>query len=214
MFRENSSLDVDSLLKWSFFWGWFSIASFSRGVIAMTSWPPRRPRAEPRRRSDPGAEPPRRSRQPPRRPESPRPGPWWPAPGATEKCCVVDFQRWRKDHLTINKIGRSCTKTQRVSVSFLFMFFIIKVYLESKTFADFTILNLDWGVLEWLQMHRRGWPGPADGRPAERPERRPSRPAERRPRPGWPAGRTPRASGWQDTGLRYVGIRNIWIRIY
>jgi len=28
------------------------------------------------------------------------------------------------------------------------MFFIIKVYLESKTFADFTILNLDWGVLE------------------------------------------------------------------
>ena len=37
MFRENSSLDVDSFLKFSFFWGWFSIPSFSRGVIAMTS---------------------------------------------------------------------------------------------------------------------------------------------------------------------------------
>ena len=31
MFRENSSLDVDSFLKWSFFLGWFSIPSFSRG---------------------------------------------------------------------------------------------------------------------------------------------------------------------------------------
>lgn len=32
MFRENSSLDVDSLLKWSFFWGGFPLLHFHGGL--------------------------------------------------------------------------------------------------------------------------------------------------------------------------------------